>query len=801
MLRLGIFGGTGIIGALLAPLLVVAAAVATGGGIFSAGPLNAITGPEPIGGAWSHSDLACNDCHVPFWSAEHMGDRCLACHTDITEGMARPNTLHANLATPANCRTCHPEHRGADVPLTLFEPDLYPHAEFGFFLISHLAHPDGRAFACQDCHIDPAQPFEIETCSECHLQLDAGWMQIHLVDFGFDCLACHDGIESYGSEFDHRTAPFPLEGAHLDAACSACHAGATTMADLQAAPANCIDCHRDDDTHQGSLGTDCAGCHSPEGWAAVELDHDLTGFPLVGVHLEIACELCHVGGQMSGVPRHCVQCHSDDDAHQGRLGAECEMCHTPADWRTIIGAGFDHSLTRFPLTGAHAGIPTCAGCHAGGRFAGTPMSCVACHRADDAHDGRFGDRCEACHSPSGWRPATFDHGQTGFPLTGSHGGVACERCHAGDRYAGTPSSCAACHLDDDAHDGQFGPDCAACHNTSSWSGATFDHARTSFPLTGRHTSVVCTQCHVNGVYDGTPAACVSCHAADDAHDGQFGTDCAGCHTTGGWAGATFDHARTSFPLTGRHTSAQCTQCHVNGVYDGTPMTCVSCHASDDAHDGQFGTDCAACHTTSGWPGAAFDHSRTAFPLTGRHTSAQCTQCHVNGVYDGTPTTCISCHAADDEHNGSFGTNCGSCHTTSGWGGATFDHSRTSFPLTGRHTTAACTQCHVNGVYDGTPTNCSSCHGAPSSHPSFYGTTCTMCHTSSAWRPVAYNQGHFFPLNHGDSGSRCTTCHTTSFDAYTCYNCHDQDETVRHHAERRITDLTRCADCHPQGRGD
>jgi hypothetical protein len=51
MLRLGIFSGTGIIGALLAPLLVVAAAVATGGGIFSAGPLNAITGPEPIGGA------------------------------------------------------------------------------------------------------------------------------------------------------------------------------------------------------------------------------------------------------------------------------------------------------------------------------------------------------------------------------------------------------------------------------------------------------------------------------------------------------------------------------------------------------------------------------------------------------------------------------------------------------------------------------------------------------------------------------------------------------------------------------
>jgi hypothetical protein len=117
--------------------------------------------------------------------------------------MARPNTLHANLATPANCRACHPEHRGADVPLTLFEPDLYPHSEFGFFLISHLAHPDGRAFACQDCHIDPAQPFEIETCSECHLQLDAGWMRFtSWTSVRLSRLPRR--IESYGSEFDHR---------------------------------------------------------------------------------------------------------------------------------------------------------------------------------------------------------------------------------------------------------------------------------------------------------------------------------------------------------------------------------------------------------------------------------------------------------------------------------------------------------------------------------------------------------------------------------------------------------------------
>ena len=27
-------------------------------------------------------------------------------------------------------------------------------------------------------------------------------------------------------------------------------------------------------------------------------------------------------------------------------------------------------------------------------------SCVACHKADDPHEGRFGNRCETCHTNS-----------------------------------------------------------------------------------------------------------------------------------------------------------------------------------------------------------------------------------------------------------------------------------------------------------------------------------------------------------------------------------------------------------------
>ncbi|MCX6843581.1 MAG: hypothetical protein NTX53_15005, partial [candidate division WOR-3 bacterium] len=41
----------------------------------------------------------------------------------------------------------------------------------------------------------------------------------------------------------------------------------------------------------------------------------------------------------------------------------------------------------------------------------------------------------------------------------------------------------------------------------------------------------------------------------------------------------------------------------NNVYKGTPHTCVACHQKDDKHNGQFGTDCGACHKTETWQGA------------------------------------------------------------------------------------------------------------------------------------------------------------------------------------------------------
>src|SRR2546429_1763043 len=64
-------------------------------------------------------------------------------------------------------------------------------------------------------------------------------------------------------------------------------------------------------------------------------------------------------------------------------------------------------------------------------------------------------------------------------------------------------------------------------------------------------------------------------------------------------------------------------------------------------------------------------------------------------------------------------NCATCHNTTAWTTAIFDHSTTGFPLTNSHQMApagkvsACTDCHVNNNYNLTiqPTDCgnSGCH--------------------------------------------------------------------------------------------
>jgi hypothetical protein len=168
-----------------------------------------------------------------------------------------------------------------------------------------------------------------------------------------------------------------------------------------------------------------------------------------------------------------------------------------------------------------------------------PTTCYACHKKDDIHRSGFGEKCETCHVEQNWKTLPFDHDRdTNYPLLGKHRSTPCESCHTGRLYKDkTPTSCHACHKNDDIHRRRFGTPCEDCHNARDWKIWDFDHnSRTRFKLDGGHTGVDCYGCHQAPMTGKVTAssACASCHKKDDKHEGGFGPQCERCHETSAW---------------------------------------------------------------------------------------------------------------------------------------------------------------------------------------------------------------------------------------------------------------------------
>jgi hypothetical protein len=288
--------------------------------------------------------------------------------------------------------------------------------------------------------------------------------------------------------------------------------------------------------------------------------------------------------------------------------------------------------------------------------------------------GKFQGECADCHSANAWKPARisprFDHAKFGFPLEGAHAAASCLRCHASLDFTQERQRCATCH--DDVHRGELGNECARCHTARSFIDRTAMarlHQTLRFPLTGAHAALECEDCHRPAHagqmrFVGQAANCQGCHMDDfratrspDHAAGGFPLDCMSCHSTAGWQGARFDHARTAFPLTGAHRAVECARCHGNGQYQSVSAACASCHQGD--YDGTtdpphaasgFSSQCQTCHGTTSWAGATFDHDAQNFPIySGAHANkwASCTTCHTTpSSY--TQFTCFSCHPHSDQ---------------------------------------------------------------------------------------------------------------------------------------------------------
>ena len=438
--RLGCFTSAGIIAALITALAIAGAVFAKGGLLYSPGALNAQAG-ETLGGVTSHAQADCKACHTAPWETSKMADRCAACHTDIAAQMFDVAKLHGMITQKSPtlaCRACHPEHRGLSAALTDLGSNTFPHDALGFSLNGHRQKVTREAFVCADCHTQSISAFDQAVCADCHQQMDAAFSQKHALDYGTDCLACHDGADRFGKSFTHNSFPFRLEGKHAQVNCAQCHANARAVADFQPTPTDCFSCHQKDDQHEGQFGTDCGACHTPGDWGDATFDHNLSAFKLEGKHANVKCEECHQNGVFKGTPQDCYSCHQQDDEHNGNFGTDCSACHTPSAWDN---ATFDHSRSNFPLTGAHQQVD-CEKCHVNGQFAGTPTTCVNCHADPAFHVGAFGTDCAACHSTTAWSPATFT-GRHTFPLNhGESGTVSCVTCHPTNF---TTYTCYGCH--------------------------------------------------------------------------------------------------------------------------------------------------------------------------------------------------------------------------------------------------------------------------------------------------------------------------------------------------------------------
>lgn len=579
-------------------------------------------------------------------------------------------------------------------------------------------------------------------------------------------------------------------------------------------------------------GTDCSSCHTSDRWKPVRkdmrFDHARTGFALAAKHGAVACSACHTpvtfAAQGTAV-RQCASCHTD--VHAGRFSRDCASCHDATSFMKASGPQA-HARSSLPLTGAHASVP-CESCHrdaSEGSFTALDTRCVSCHQADydavqlPSHaDAGFPQECTQCHSTASWHGARFDH--LTFQLTGAHAGAACSSCHSGSgnqlRFPKPTGDqdCVACHRADydEEHAGSgFPTTCLGCHRgTDTWDDASFEHTTVSngFALLGAHIRETCGSCHLAGgglrfsPAPGSPQDCVACHNPDyqrEHANSGYPTLCMTCHNMDDWDDATFRH-------------------------DLPVLDCVSCHRPDydRVHSGSgYATTCRSCHpSTTTWSGAVVAHDR--FPLTGAH-ALPCASCHVppnNALIYPVPTSpndCVACHRADydRQHTGSgFSTDCLSCHSSTAWTGATFDHAAVArgFVLNERHAQIPCSSCHAP---DGRPlfsptgnNDCVACHQAEynSEHSgSGFPTTCSGCHTQTTWTAASFDHdAQFFPIysgKHQGKWSSCTQCHTNpgDFRAFSCTTCHLATKTNNDHSgvSGYAYDSARCYSCHPRG---
>ncbi|MFQ5560200.1 MAG: hypothetical protein ACE5FU_06410, partial [Nitrospinota bacterium] len=482
-------------------------------------------------------------------------------------------------------------------------------------------------------------------------------------------------------------------------------------------------------------------------------------------HEKLTARIRAKKGFHAQVKKRCISCHSD---HKGK---SYEMVQFDKE-------EFDHGKTGYELKEKHK--VACKKCHKDEEktYLGLSEKCISCH--EDIHENELGQSCLKCHSLEGWKQLVFEHNRdSAYSLLGKHKPVQCEKCHKESSYkVPNYTLCITCHLKDDKHKGKPGKECTKCHSEVGWKKLHTDHSKTAYPLIGKHKTVECRKCHINGalkIKKFTSCDSGLCHK--DIHKMQFTpVPCKGCHTEKRWKPSTFFHESPSYSgykLIGAHKKVECAKCHKGGVYKPVEYgTCDSsgCHA--DPHKAQFvGQSCSSCHVEKTWKPSTYSHeslSYDGYKLKGAHKNVECVKCHKNGLYKPIEyRTCDSSSCHIDPHKAQFvGQSCSSCHIEKEWKPSTFFHGARSYggyKLTGAHEKVDCVKCHKAGLYkpvEYKTCDSSGCH--KDIHEGRFEGACDTCHTTYNWKPKASSHEKTgFPLKGVHKQIECRDCHKSN----------------------------------------
>jgi class III cytochrome C family protein/doubled CXXCH motif protein len=384
--------------------------------------------------------------------------------------------------------------------------------------------------------------------------------------------------------------------------------------------------------------------------------------------------------------------------------------------------------------------------------------------------------------------------------------VSCTSCHAGipsgdaARAFPAPTACAQCHDD-------------RTQKTVNWSGPSkratnlqFSHTVHAAKSTAAGTPAQCVSCHAAQADTGwmrvqgaRATGCITCHAHQATEHLAETAVCSTCHVTLADAKALTSQQIAAFPKPASHTKPGFAAQHAPA--GSTEATCATCHTRES---------CARCHANaSRVPAIArlATDQRVAELMKGRTAAYSTPSSHLAAGFasahgaaaSAAPQTCANCHTQQS---------CRSCHT-----GTRGQSVIASLPATGTGSATgvvlADLRVHASGFLTGHRSapagrlDCQGCHAQRE---------CTSCHEGSSSRryhPLDFVSRHA-PAAYAQDQT-CTSCHRTET---FCRSCHlnssmaaagartgaahtAQPLWLLQHGEAARRGLTGCTTCHQQ----